>query len=89
MYERLRTILGDTTGISHGTSVLRIAEDEKWNKANILAKRLIFGTCMSPTTVATVDQLLLSQFNWRHLYYISDSIYYIKSNQYVKVIFKE
>jgi len=66
MYYRLRNILGDSTGISHGTSLLKIAEDEKWNNSNIITKRLLFGTFMSPTTVATVDQLLLSQFNLRH-----------------------
>ena len=66
MYDRLTRVLGHTTGISHGTVVLRIAEDEKWNYPEILAKRLIYGTFMSPTTVATVDQLLLSLFNWRH-----------------------
>lgn len=66
MYDRLKIILGDTTGISHGTSILKIAEDEKWINPNMIAKRLIFGTFMSPTSVATVDQLLLSQFNWRH-----------------------
>lgn len=66
MYRRLKSMLGTTTGLSHGTSVLTIAEDEKWNKSNIIIKRLLFGTFMSPTTVATVDQLLLSQFNWRH-----------------------
>ena len=66
MYARLTRVLGNNTGISHGTAVLRIAEDEKWNYASILAKRLIYGTFMSPTTVATVDQLLLSIFNWRH-----------------------
>ncbi|HKG30038.1 MAG TPA: CRISPR-associated helicase Cas3', partial [Nitrososphaeraceae archaeon] len=66
MYERLKNILGTTTGISHGTSVLKIAEDEKWNNSSIIVKRLVFGTFMSPTSVATVDQLLLSLFNWRH-----------------------
>ena len=66
MYARLTRVLGNNTGISHGTAVLRIAEDQKWNYASILAKRLIYGTFMSPTTVATVDQLLLSIFNWRH-----------------------
>ncbi len=66
MYERMKKVLGHTTGISHGTSVLKIAEDEKWNNPNIMIKRLIFGTFMSPITIATVDQLLLSQFNWRH-----------------------
>ena len=46
--------------------VLKIAEDEKWDNPHIMIKRLIFGTFMSPITIATVDQLLLSQFNWRH-----------------------
>ncbi len=66
MYDRLKDMLGDATGVSHGTSILKIAEDEKWNESKIMVKRLTFGTFMSPTTVATVDQLLLSQFNWRH-----------------------
>jgi CRISPR-associated endonuclease/helicase Cas3 len=66
MYYRLQNIFGDSTGLSHGTSLLRIAEDEKWNNSNIITKRLLFGTFMSPTTVATVDQLLLSQFNLRN-----------------------
>ena len=66
MYDRVKKVLGHTTGISHGTSVLKIAEDEKWDNPHIMIKRLIFGTFMSPITIATVDQLLLSQFNWRH-----------------------
>lgn len=66
MHKRLKDMLGDATGVSHGTSVLKIAEDEKWDESKIMAKQLIFGTFMSPITVATVDQLLLSQFNWQH-----------------------
>lgn len=36
------------------------------DKSNIMTNRLLFGTLMSPTSVATVHQLLLSQFNWLH-----------------------
>ncbi len=43
-----------------------IVSDEKWNNFSIIVKHLVFGTFMSPTSVATVDQLLLSLFNWRH-----------------------
>jgi hypothetical protein len=54
---------GNTTGILDGTSILKIGENGKWNKSNIMTKRLLFGTLMSPTSVATAHQLLLSQFN--------------------------
>jgi hypothetical protein len=43
---------------------LKLWKMKKWNKANIMTKRLLFGTLMSPTSVATIHQLLLSQFNW-------------------------
>jgi hypothetical protein len=62
----LKKIFDKTTGITDGTSILKIVENEKWNKANIMTKRLLFGTLMSPTSVATVHQLLLSQFNRLH-----------------------
>jgi hypothetical protein len=62
----LKKIFDKTTGITDGTSILKIVENEKRNKANIMTKRLLFGTLMSPTSVATVHQLLLSQFNWLH-----------------------
>jgi hypothetical protein len=62
----LKKIFDKTTGITDGTSILKIVENEKWNNANIMTKRLLFGTLMSPTSVATVHQLLLSQFNWLH-----------------------
>jgi len=62
----LKKIFDKTTGITDGTSILKIVENEKWNKANIMTKRLLFGTLISPTIVATVHQLLLSQFNWLH-----------------------
>jgi hypothetical protein len=62
----LKKIFGNTTGILDGTSILKIGENGKWNKSNIMTNRLLFGTLMSPTSVATVHQLLLSQFNWLH-----------------------
>jgi hypothetical protein len=54
----LKKIFGNTTGILDGTSILKIGENEKWNKSNIMTKRLLFDTPMSPTSVATVHQLL-------------------------------
>jgi hypothetical protein len=65
-YSRLKKIFGNTTGILDGTSILKIGENGKWNKSNMMTKRLLFGTLMSPTSVATVHRLLLSQFNWLH-----------------------
>jgi len=62
----LKKIFGNTTDILDGTSILKIGENGKWNKSNMMTKRLLFGTLMSPTSVATVHQLLLSQFNWLH-----------------------
>jgi len=59
----LKKIFGNTTGILDGTSILKIGENEKWNKSNMMTKRLLFDTPMSPTSVATVHQLLYSQFN--------------------------
>ncbi len=66
MYDRLREAFGQYVGISHGTSALTIAEDEAWNEAVYKAKILRSSTFMEPITVATVDQLLLSLFNWRY-----------------------
>jgi len=38
----LKKIFDKTTGITDGTSILKIVENEKWNKANIMTKRLLF-----------------------------------------------
>ncbi|PWU79170.1 MAG: hypothetical protein DLM72_18780 [Candidatus Nitrosopolaris wilkensis] len=62
----MKNIFSKTTGNLDGTSILKIGEYGKWNKSNIMTKRLLFDTLMSPTSIATVHQLLLSQFNWLH-----------------------
>jgi hypothetical protein len=54
MYNRLKATLGQSVGICHGTSVQKVAEDERWDGRGIMAKRLIFGTFMTPTNNATI-----------------------------------
>jgi len=66
MYTRLRKAFKFGVGISHGTSAIMIAEEEAWNEKKYIGRRLRSSTFMEPMTVATVDQLLLSLFNWRH-----------------------
>jgi len=66
MYERLKEAFVSGVGISHGTSAITIAEEEAWDEAAYKARVLRSSTFMEPLTVATVDQLLLSLFNWKH-----------------------
>jgi CRISPR-associated endonuclease/helicase Cas3 len=66
MHERLSGIYGSDVGISHGTSALAIAEWEAWDERVYRGRILRSNAFMEPITVATVDQLLLSLFNWRH-----------------------
>jgi len=66
MYERLKEAFKSGVGISHGTSALTIAEEEAWDEKAYKTRILRSSTFMEPMTVATVDQLLLSLFNWRH-----------------------
>ncbi len=65
IFQRFEEFLGNQVGLSHATSTLSIGEQEKWNEAKVRVKHLVWSSFMSPVTVATVDQLLLSQFNWR------------------------
>ena len=66
MHERLSRIFGSKVGISHGTSALTIAEWEAWDEKVYRGRILRSQAFMEPITVATVDQLLLSLFNWRY-----------------------
>lgn len=66
MYMRLRDVFGDNVGISHGTSALIIAEKYGWGSEEYLNRRLLSTTFMQPINIATVDQLLLAEFNWYH-----------------------
>lgn len=66
MHQRLSRVFGTDVGISHGTSALTIAEWEAWDEKVYRGRILRSHAFMEPITVATVDQLLLSLFNWRH-----------------------
>lgn len=72
MYKRFKYCMGkDTVGLSHGTAALVLAEEkglwaEKFKKKAYRNKMLQSSTFMTPITIATVDQLLLSEFNWRY-----------------------
>jgi len=66
MYERIKRYVGDLAGLTHGTAGLVIGEEKAWQKDAFTSKMLYSSTLMQPATVATVDQLLLSKFNWTH-----------------------
>lgn len=66
MYERVKGYVGDLAGLTHGTAGLVIGEEQAWQQDAFTSKMLYSSTLMQPATVATVDQLLLSKFNWLH-----------------------
>jgi CRISPR-associated endonuclease/helicase Cas3 len=66
MYERIKEYVGDLAGLTHGTAGLVIGEEQAWRQDAFTSKMLYSSTLMQPATVATVDQLLLSKFNWTH-----------------------
>jgi len=66
MYERIKGYAGDLAGLTHGTAGLVIGEEQAWQQDAFTSKMLYSSTLMQPATVATVDQLLLSKFNWTH-----------------------
>ena len=63
MYNRIRGYVDDLTGLAHGTAGLVIGEKEGYD-SEAFQSRLYHSTFMQPATVATVDQVLLSKFNW-------------------------
>jgi len=65
MYERVRGYVGGLAGLAHGTAGLVIGEKEGYD-SEAFESRLYHSTFMQPATVATVDQLLLTKFNWKH-----------------------
>jgi CRISPR-associated endonuclease/helicase Cas3 len=65
MYDRVKTFVSDQAGLAHGTAGLVVGETEGYT-SQAFQSRLYFSTFMQPATVATVDQLILSKFNWRH-----------------------
>lgn len=66
MYNRLRKLFSDSVGVAHGTSPLILAEECGWELEKYSSKHLLSSAFMQPITVATVDQLLMAQFNWKH-----------------------
>ena len=63
MYNRIQGYIEDLTGLAHGTAGLVIGEKEGYD-SEAFQSRLYHSTFMQPATVATVDQILLSKFNW-------------------------
>jgi len=67
MHGRLSEILGCEVGLLHGTSdyMLHVNEEhetqEEWD---IIWKSLFSKSLVNPCTVATIDQLLFTVFNW-------------------------
>lgn len=66
MYQRIRKYVGNLAGLTHGTAGLVIGEEQAWQTDAFTSKMIYSSTLMQPATVATVDQLLLSKFNWSH-----------------------
>lgn len=67
MYDRLREALGCEVGLLHGTSdyMLEVNEEGEGQDEFEQVKRSLFcKSFMYPCTVATVDQLLFTVFNW-------------------------
>jgi CRISPR-associated endonuclease/helicase Cas3 len=73
MQGRLTEIFRSRVGLSHGTSALVIGEQESWIKDRVSLEILRSSTLMEPVTVATVDHLLFSLFNWRQWEMITEN----------------
>ena len=63
MYNRVQEYVDDLAGLAHGTAGLVIGEKEGYD-SEAFQSRLYHSTFMQPATIATVDQVLLSKFNW-------------------------
>ena len=63
MYNRIQEYVDGLAGLAHGTAGLVIGEKDGYD-SKVFQSRLYYSTFMQPATVATVDQLLLSKFNW-------------------------
>jgi len=67
MYARMKELFPEQVGVTHSTaSYLLRKEDDSLSRWDYLGKQLTNRTFSMPITVATVDQLLYSFFNWRH-----------------------
>jgi len=67
MYDRLKKMLGCEVGLLHGTSDYMLATNEEYEgqeEFERIRQSLFCKSFMYPCTVATVDQLLFTMFNW-------------------------
>jgi CRISPR-associated endonuclease/helicase Cas3 len=69
MWERMCVFFGgvDNVGLSHGTAKYVLKEKEEDMEPEALRSHYLYNrTFFKPVTVATIDQLIYSFFNWGH-----------------------
>lgn len=67
MHDRLKKMLGCEVGLLHGTSDYMLATNEEYEgqeEFERIKQSLFCKSFMYPCTVATIDQLLFTMFNW-------------------------
>ena len=68
MYKRMKHFFGshEVVGLSHSAAQYYLQEDDDFSGDDIRKHTLYNRTFFKPVTVATVDQLIYSFFNWGH-----------------------
>lgn len=67
MWDRMRNFFGDeSVGLSHGTAQYIVKENTEIESESLRTHYLYNRTFFKPITVATIDQLIYSFFNWGH-----------------------
>lgn len=68
MYKRMKLFFGgrEVVGLSHSAAQYYLQEDDDFDGDDIRKHTLYNRTFFKPVTVATVDQLIYSFFNWGH-----------------------
>ncbi|HMR82179.1 MAG TPA: CRISPR-associated helicase Cas3' [Niabella sp.] len=68
MYKRMKHFFGnhEVVGLSHSAAQYYLQEDDDFSIDDIRKHTLYNRTFFKPVTVATVDQLIYSFFNWGH-----------------------
>ncbi len=68
MYKRIKHFFGsrEVVGLSHSAAQYYLQEDDDFSVDDIRKHTLYNRTFFKPVTVATVDQLIYSFFNWGH-----------------------
>lgn len=65
VYDRLKSLFpGREIGLAHGNASYRLGEEPELDERELRVKLLYSRSFFWPVTVATVDQLLYSYFNW-------------------------